>query len=188
VGPLLATFYAMLSKLFAEEIGAWLPWISDQLTQLAVKRLPEVHQERYLEEWRSHLNEVPGKIGKLAVAVGFVRVAFRSSVREFVIDIIDRTSDVLALFLSAPLLLLVGLIIKLTSSGPVLCRKAMVGRGGHPFEGFRFRTMGAAQVTGIGKVLRAWGIDDLPLLLNVIRGEMVLGIVPKVPLRRNRTK
>jgi lipopolysaccharide/colanic/teichoic acid biosynthesis glycosyltransferase len=76
------------------------------------------------------------------------------------------------LFVLAPLLVLVGLIVKITSLGPVLCRKAMVGRGGHPFEGFKFRTMGAAQVTGIGKVLRAGRIDYLPLLLNVIRGEM----------------
>jgi lipopolysaccharide/colanic/teichoic acid biosynthesis glycosyltransferase len=57
----------------------------------------------------------------------------------------------------------------------------MVGRGGHPFEAFRFRTMGAAQVTDIGKLLRAWRIDELPLLLNVIRGEVVL-------VRRNRAK
>jgi hypothetical protein len=157
MGPLLAIFNALLSKLFADEINAWLPWISDQLTQLAVKRLPQVHQERYLEEWRSHLGEVPGKIGKLAVAVGFVRAAFRSSVREFVIDIIGRTSAVLMLLVLAPLLVLVGLIVKVTSSGPVLCRKPMVGRGGHPFEGFRFRTMGSARVTGIGKVLRRSG-------------------------------
>ncbi len=66
---------AALSRTVAQEIEAWSPSIIRSLIKLAVGRLPEGQRERFDEEWQSHVSEVPGKIGKLLVAVGFLFAA-----------------------------------------------------------------------------------------------------------------
>ena len=109
-----------------------------------------------------------------------------------------RALDVLvagtALLVLAPLLAAVAIAVRLGSPGPALFRQTRVGRGGAPFTLFKFRTMwrdaagpsvtGAAdaRVTPIGAWLRRWKIDELPQLLNVVRGDMTLiGPRPEVP-------
>jgi lipopolysaccharide/colanic/teichoic acid biosynthesis glycosyltransferase len=90
------------------------------------------------------------------------------------------------LTLLAPLLLLVGILIKLDSPGPILYRGERVGKDGIVFRMFKLRTMvvGAdvsgpmvtrsrdARITRLGGTLRKWKIDELPQLINVLRGEM----------------
>jgi lipopolysaccharide/colanic/teichoic acid biosynthesis glycosyltransferase len=89
------------------------------------------------------------------------------------------------LFLS-PLLLLVALLIKIDSRGPVFFRQERIGRGFQPFRIYKFRTMvqdasrkGGSitfgvdpRITRVGWVLRKTKIDELPQLINVLRGEM----------------
>ncbi len=79
MGGFLGSF---LGKLFADEFRAWLPWIQERAIQTAVRRLRPDQRERYNEEWRSHLNEVPGEIAKTLVAIGFVRAAKEMSPRQ----------------------------------------------------------------------------------------------------------
>jgi exopolysaccharide biosynthesis polyprenyl glycosylphosphotransferase len=110
----------------------------------------------------------------------------------------DVASAAAALLLSAPLLLLVALAIKLDSPGPVLFRQRRIGRAGREFRLVKFRTMVAdaeerhdgllsqsrdpgwllldhdPRVTRVGRVLRHWSVDELPQLWNVLRGEMSL--------------
>ncbi len=73
---------SFLGKLFADELRAWLPWLQERAIQAAVRKLPSEQQERYNEEWRSHLNDVPGEIAKTWVAIGFLKAAKEISSRR----------------------------------------------------------------------------------------------------------
>ncbi len=103
-----------------------------------------------------------------------------------------RAFDVLvslaALILLSPLLIGVALAIKLGSPGPIFYRAVRVGKAGVPFKLYKFRSMvvnadrlGAGittandtRITGIGRILRRTKLDELPQLINVLRGEMSL--------------
>ena len=100
---------------------------------------------------------------------------------------LDLTVAVALLVLLAPLMLLTAAAIKASSDGPVFFRQRRIGRGNHPFEVLKFRTMksdacdanGARsvsrdddRVTTVGAVLRQTSVDELPQLLNVLKGEM----------------
>jgi lipopolysaccharide/colanic/teichoic acid biosynthesis glycosyltransferase len=98
----------------------------------------------------------------------------------------DIIAASVGLVLLAPLLLVVSLLIKLDSPGPVLFRQERVGWGFHPFRIYEFRTMVQdapgqggmitfgkdPRITRLGQVLRTTKIDELPQLINVLRGEM----------------
>jgi lipopolysaccharide/colanic/teichoic acid biosynthesis glycosyltransferase len=107
--------------------------------------------------------------------------------------VIKRALDVLgasaALVLSSPLLALAAVLIRLESRGHPIYRQRRVGKDGHPFEIYKFRTMvdgaeyvgaglavnvGDPRITRVGHLLRRWSLDELPNLVNVVRGEMSL--------------
>lgn len=110
---------------------------------------------------------------------------------------IDRLLSALALLFLSPLLLLVALAIRLDSRGPILFRQPRQGLGDSLFQVYKFRTMRAdlsdaigrqqtqrddPRITRLGAWLRRTSIDELPQLLNVLRGEMSLvGPRPHTP-------
>ena len=112
---------------------------------------------------------------------------------------LDFTAAALGLLLLSPLLLGVALLIRIDSRGPVFFRQVRVGRYGQPFRIFKFRTMshapasagtsgpqltvaGDARITRVGALLRRTKIDELPQLIDVLRGTMSLvGPRPEVP-------
>jgi exopolysaccharide biosynthesis polyprenyl glycosylphosphotransferase len=101
---------------------------------------------------------------------------------------IDVVAALLGLSLLALLLPVVAVCVRLDSHGPVIYRQQRVGRGGRPFTLYKVRTMvadsepdgpvwasaGDPRVTRVGRWLRATRLDELPQLLNVLRGEMAL--------------
>ena len=107
----------------------------------------------------------------------------------------DVVAAALGLVLLTPLLLGIALWIKLDSPGPVFFRQVRVGRYGKPFRIFKFRTMRPAseaagkltvgedaRITRSGRLLRRYKLDELPQLLDVLRGTMSLvGPRPEVP-------
>ena len=109
-----------------------------------------------------------------------------------------RTLDLVltlpSFLLLLPLGLLLAVLVKAGSPGPALFRQQRVGRDGRLFWLYKFRSMRAGsgglsvtagddnRVTPLGKLLRKWKLDELPQLLNVLRGEMSLvGPRPEVP-------
>jgi len=112
-----------------------------------------------------------------------------------------RALDILiaavALVVLSPVLLVAAIAIKLTSPGPVLYRQRRVGRGGREFEMLKLRTMVQGsdpvgvgtvvtrddpRVTAAGRVLRRTSLDEVPNLVNVLRGEMaIVGPRPTIP-------
>lgn len=100
---------------------------------------------------------------------------------------IDLTVSGIVLLVTLPFLLMAALAVRFSSSGPILFRQRRVGRNGCVFEILKFRTMRVAQdttnaitigrdprITRVGHFLRQSKIDELPQLLNVLRGDMSL--------------
>lgn len=126
--------------------------------------------------------------------------------RRLVKSVFDVSVAGLLLVLLAPVFAVVALMVRLDGGGPVLFRQTRVGRGGEPFRMIKFRTMHAdaehrlgavrdrnespgvlfkiredPRVTRSGRRLRRWSLDELPQLVNVVRGEMSL-VGPRPPL------
>lgn len=120
---------------------------------------------------------------------------------------IDVLFSSLVLILLSPLMLLIAVLIKLDSPGPVIFKQTRIGRGGRPFTVYKFRTMhegaeleqqallslneaqGALfkiredpRCTALGRFLRRSSLDELPQFYNVLRGEMsIVGPRPQLP-------
>jgi exopolysaccharide biosynthesis polyprenyl glycosylphosphotransferase len=127
--------------------------------------------------------------------------------RRVIKNVFDRTSAAVALLFFSPLLIGVALMIRLTSRGPALFRQTRVGSQGKPFTIYKFRSMYAdaearlnelqaqnerregllfkikndPRITPIGRILRRYSIDELPQLINVLKGDMSL-VGPRPPL------
>jgi len=111
--------------------------------------------------------------------------------------LVDRTLAALLLLISCPIILVGLVLVKLTSSGPGFYSQRRVGQFGRVFTIWKIRTMyhnceqltgprwstpGDPRVTVVGRVLRALHIDELPQLINVLRGQMsLIGPRPERP-------
>jgi len=112
---------------------------------------------------------------------------------------LDLVGSVFLIALFSPALLVVGLIVRFSSAGPVIYRQSRIGRGGEAFTMLKFRTMKAdsesmleelrtehgivtpmfkldqdPRITRVGRFLRRWSLDELPQLFNVLGGSMSL--------------
>jgi len=119
----------------------------------------------------------------LVFSPGFNRRVFQLMLKRG----FDITAAATLLVLAAPVMLLAAAAIRLESGGPILYRQTRVGQEGIPFQLLKFRSMrvdaegdgvarwaskGDARTTRVGRILRRYRIDELPQVLNVLRGQM----------------
>lgn len=152
--------------------------------------------------WEAHSFETWSRVERTAKG-GELRESQPRSVGRSAKRAIDLVVAITALVLLSPLLLIVALIVKLSDRGPVLYSHTRIGFGGAPFGCMKFRTMktdASAQlvellqnnpaarseweatrklkndprITAVGDILRRSSIDELPQLINIVRGEMSL--------------
>ena len=103
--------------------------------------------------------------------------------------VIDLFGAVVAMILFSPVMLLTALAIRLTSPGPIIFSQERIGRHNKPFKMYKFRSMelqppeeekkewtvqSDPRITGVGRLIRRMSIDELPQLINVLRGDMSL--------------
>jgi lipopolysaccharide/colanic/teichoic acid biosynthesis glycosyltransferase len=124
-------------------------------------------------------------LGDLAVTAMKEHVGARSFLFKRLLDIAIALAS---LVLLAPLFVIVALLIKLDSRGPVFYRATIAGKNGAPFRKYKFRTMVAAagpisppvsgppdaRITRLGRLLRRTCLDELPQCINVLKGDMSL--------------
>ena len=128
-----------------------------------------------------------------------VQAAERNRLALVIKRAIDIVGSLVLLVLLAPLLLVIAIAIKLDAPGPILYKRRVIRRGGKPFMAFKFRSMVAnaddlvkqnltllqqyqqnlkivndPRVTRVGRILRQTTLDELPQLINVLKGEMSL--------------
>lgn len=107
-------------------------------------------------------------------------------------SVIKRIFDLavvsVALVMTSPLFLIIAILIKIDSKGPVFFIQERIGKHGKPFAFLKFRTMAKdapdigiedvakkdPHITNVGKFLRDWTLDELPQFINILKGEMSL--------------
>lgn len=175
------------------------PNTSDAIVLEALRKLhgqvPVSEIPRYFElhNWRSDAEELHG------LTLMHLPTASLGPCARIIKRVMDVTLASCALLVASPVLLLIAAAIKLDSPGPVFFRQDRAGRAGKPFRIFKFRSMTAdawqqrdavaqlnevdgplfkmahdPRVTRVGAFIRKTSLDELPQLINVVRGEMSL--------------
>ena len=148
--------------------------------EISLKLLPDFHQ---VVSGLSKTNQI---FGMPLIEVSPEPMQLWEQVTKRIIDIMI---SIIVLTLTLPFLLLIGLLVRLSSNGPAIYKQTRVGRKGKPFTMYKFRTMledaeknsgpkwaskNDPRVTPIGKWLRKLRIDEIPQLVNVLKGDMSL--------------
>lgn len=154
------------------------------------------------QRYRELVDRTIRSSARLSPSTGFA--SMRPSGREFLIRALDIVGSASVLLVAMPVMLVVAVLVKISSEGPVFYKQQRVGQSGRIFTLYKFRTMAAyagkcaldyrvakqdPRVTSIGRFLRTSRLDELPQLFNVLKGDMSLvGPRPERPYFVKRYK
>jgi undecaprenyl phosphate N,N'-diacetylbacillosamine 1-phosphate transferase len=129
-------------------------------------------------------------------------MSYENSAPQIIKIILDKIISLAALAILSPVFLLLAILIKLDSSGPVFFVQERIGKNGVLFQSIKFRTMidralerglgsnikqDDERITRMGKFLRTWSLDELPQIINVLTGDMsIVGPRPTLPYQVER--
>lgn len=195
----LADLSAVCAAYEIDRVIVGFPNTSDAIVLEALRQLqgqvPVSEIPRYFElhNWRSEAEELHG------LTLMHLPTASLGPSARIMKRLIDVTLATCALLAASPFLLIIATAIKIDSPGPVFFRQERIGRAGKPFRIFKFRSMTAdawqqrgtvarlnevdgplfkmendPRVTRVGALIRRTSLDELPQLINVVRGEMSL--------------
>lgn len=152
-----------------------------------VRRCHDLDVQFYVVPRLFELGVSAGNVGQEVDGLPLVKVANPHQRARRAKRLFDLVTAAILLALTAPVLALCALAVKLTSRGPVFFRQLRIGVGGRPFEILKFRSMKVNddsntqwsaddddRVTAVGRILRPSHLDEMPQLINVLRGEMSL--------------
>ena len=157
----------------------------DKLLEMKLQGVSFDHLASVYEEFTGKIAVENLRPSWLIFSSGFHETRARRAAKRA----IDVMTAAIGLLVAAPIMLVVGLLVRLTSPGPVLFRQTRVGRNGRLFTLYKFRSMradaeavtgpvwaqpGDTRVTPVGRFLRMSRLDELPQLWNVLIGDMSL--------------
>ena len=157
----------------------------DKLLEMKIDGVQFAHLASVYEEYTGRIALENLRPSWLIFSSGFNKTRLVSVGKR----LIDLTAASVGFLLSLPLLIAVAVVVKVTSPGPVLYSQRRVGKDGHIFVMYKFRSMrqdaeaktgavwatvGDRRVTPVGRFLRRMRLDELPQLWNVLMGEMSL--------------
>jgi len=136
-------------------------------------------------------------VEKFTFWTNVINMSYRKLFSQIIKIILDKIISVAALVILSPVFLLLAILIKLDTSGPVFFLQERVGKNGVQFKSIKFRTMidraferglgfnikkDDERITRMGKFLRTWSLDELSQIINVIKGDMsIVGPRPTLP-------
>ena len=200
--PVLGGFSDLPKLAESGEVDRYVVAISERRGRFPVRELMELRiAGNRVDDGCQFYEELTGKMlvehlrpSQLIFGEGFAKSRSTVALKRFV----DFAASAVGLILSAPVWLVVPFLIKVDSKGPVFYCQERVGAQGRPFQVLKFRSMsedaeqhsgavwaqaGDARVTRVGKVMRKTRIDEIPQLLNVLKGEMsFVGPRPERPV------
>ena len=125
-------------------------------------------------------------------------VPLTNTMNKLIKRLIDIIGSIIALILFSPIMLIVAILVKKSSPGPIIYSQERIGLGNKPFKMYKFRSMGVqdpkkeakewttkndVRVTPVGRVIRKTSLDELPQFWNVLKGDMsLIGPRPERPL------
>jgi lipopolysaccharide/colanic/teichoic acid biosynthesis glycosyltransferase len=197
MGTVTTILLGAIGSLIAAELYAKAPKWAALIVDLTTRWIPGEERAIRNEEMLAELGLEEGNLAKLHMALSFARGALviglrarlglrAGETRSLTFHISKRVFDVVMAIIALPMVvavaLAVALAIKLEDGGPVLSGNPRVGRGGRAFLAWKFRTLpnprghmgeaGVERLTLVGSLLRRWMLDDLPQVLNILKGDM----------------